>query len=73
MNTKLFTGIFTAKYRGTCALQTCERQREIEPGDACQYVDEELHHMVCARRVHRGQTEKLCTTCYLYHPAGDCE
>jgi hypothetical protein len=63
---------FNAKYRGWCALQTCERRQEIEQGDVCQYVDGHLMHMVCARRVQRGQSENLCADCFQYHNSGEC-
>lgn len=63
---------FNAKYQGRCALPTCERRNEIEQGDVCQYVDGELMHMVCARRVERGQAEKLCPDCYCYHAGDEC-
>lgn len=37
---------FTAKYRGRCAGQDC--QRRIEPGDDAVFVDQELFHDECA-------------------------
>lgn len=64
-------GVFTARYAGYCNLATCERHNEIQQGDACQYLDELIYHLVCARRVVRGQSEPLCTDCYLYH-VGEC-
>lgn len=65
------TEAFTAKYRGPCALESCERQHTIEPGDAVRYVDNELMHSRCANRVERGESQPLCTNCSLYH-AGEC-
>lgn len=63
---------FNAKYSGWCKLNTCERKREIQIGDVCQYVSGDLMHMACARRVARQQTAPLCGTCWLYHPEGEC-
>ena len=65
------TQAFTAKYSGRCALDTCERRGEIEPGDAVRYIDNELMHSRCANRTDRGDTNPLCTKCYCYH-VGDC-
>lgn len=62
---------FNAKYTGRCSLMTCEKSATIEQGDVCQYVDGELMHMVCARRVVREQAAPLCTDCWCYH-VGEC-
>lgn len=67
----VLTGVFTAKYRGRCALDTCEKSGIIEQGSAAQFADAELYHLACARRVARGETAPLCQSCYLYHN-GEC-
>lgn len=67
--TKISTGRFSAKYVGRCSLDTCEKRNEIDLGDACEYVDDELYHLTCAGRVKRG--EQLCGDCQCYH-AGEC-
>lgn len=69
--TIILTGVFTARYRGRCALDTCERGGVIEQGSTAQYADAELYHLACARRVERGDTAPLCKDCYLYH-VGEC-
>lgn len=73
MSTAFFTPKpFTARYAGTCALATCEKNRgDIEQGDAVMYSGDELMHQRCAARVSRGETDPYCGTCFCYH-VGDC-
>lgn len=59
---------FIAKYRGRCTLDACEHHHgDIDPGDLCCFVDGEIHHSRCAKRVQRGQSDPLCPTCWTYH------
>lgn len=62
---------FNARYGGLCSLGSCERKQLIDHGDVCQYVEGQLMHMVCARRVAREQSAPLCKDCWCYHE-GEC-
>lgn len=68
----VLTGVFTAKYRTSCGLATCEKDGIIEPGDAAQHADAVAMHLTCARRVARGQTDPYCKDCCDYH-VDDCQ
>lgn len=47
--------LFTAKYGGTCQAIDCYKRNIIEQGDCCQYFDNDLMHMRCARATERAE------------------
>lgn len=75
-HTFIHTGAFNARYDGRCHAPDCiggPKKGVIEVGDVCEYVDNELMHLSCGRRVMRGETLSMCPTCWLYHPDGECD
>jgi len=60
---------FTAKYRGRCNSTDCNYgDNAISPGDDIAYVDDEIMHTECARRV---QQPPKCLNCNMIH-VGEC-
>jgi len=48
---------FNAKYSGWCHYETCHKHNEVEIGDGCEYYNDQLMHMRCARAAHREDSE----------------
>jgi len=48
---------FNAKYSGWCHYDDCYKHNGVEIGDGCEYYDDKLMHMRCARAAHREDNE----------------